>query len=204
MGSDLLLAVGRVPNSDSIGLEHTSIKTDERGYIKVDDHCGTGVAGVYALGDVNGEGAFTHTSVNDAEIVLDKLFGGSRSISQRIPIYGLFTDPPLGRVGMSEKEALKSGKKVLKATHPHSKISRAKEMSETKGFTKLLVDGDTDLIIGASILGVNGDEIINMFAAIMHSGIECRNYRKVVLVHPTISELMPWILDGIRDAQEQN
>ncbi|NHF58441.1 mercuric reductase [Flavobacteriaceae bacterium TP-CH-4] len=203
-GSDLLLAVGRIPNSDTIGLEHTSIETDERGYIQVDDFCSTGVEGVYALGDVNGEGAFTHTSVNDAEIVLDKLFGGTRTISQRIPIYGLFTDPPLGRVGMSEKEALKSGKKVLKSTHPHSKISRAKEMSETKGFTKLLVDGETDLILGASILGVNGDEIINMFAAIMHSGIECRNYREVVLVHPTISELMPWILDGIKEAQSQN
>ncbi|MBP2831528.1 FAD-dependent oxidoreductase [Aquimarina sp. U1-2] len=124
-GSDLLVAIGRLPNSDSIGLENTSIKSNSRGYIQVDDYCRTSVDGVVALGDVNGEGAFTHTSVNDAEIVLDHLFGGERAISKRIPIYGLFTDPPLGRVGMSEKEALATGKKVLKATYPLSKIGRA-------------------------------------------------------------------------------
>ncbi|WP_179343427.1 mercuric reductase [Winogradskyella ursingii] len=202
-GSDLLLAIGRVPNSDNLGLENTSLKTNERGYIQVDDYCRTGVNGVFALGDVNGEGAFTHTSVNDAEIVLDYLFGGERAISKRIPIYGLFTDPPLGRVGMSEKEALATGKKVLKATYDMSRISRAKEMGETKGFAKLLVDAETDLILGGSILGINGDEIINMFAAIMHSGIQCRNYRRVVLVHPTVSELMPWMLDGIKEAMEK-
>lgn len=203
-GSDLLIATGRVPNNDFIGLENTAIQTNGRGYIDVDDHCRTNVDGVFALGDVNGEGAFTHTSVNDAEIVLDFLFGGNRTISTRIPIYGLFTDPPLGRVGMSEKEALATGKKILKATYPLSKIGRAKEMAETKGFAKLLVDADTDLIVGGSILGINGDEIINMFAAIMHSGIECRNYRKVVLVHPTVSELMPWMLDGIKEAMGQD
>ena len=201
-GSDLLIAAGRLPNSDTLQLENTSITTNARGYIEVDDYCRTGVEGVFALGDVNGHGAFTHTSVNDAEIVLDHLFGGIRSISQRNPVYALFTDPPLGRVGMSEKEALASGKKVLKAVRPMAKISRAKEMGETKGFAKLLVDADTDLILGASILGVGGDEVINMFAAIMHSGIECRNYRRVVLVHPTVSELMPWILDGIKEARE--
>ncbi len=201
-GSHLLLAVGRIPNSSSIGLKHTHIKTDDKGYIQVDDYCRTDQAGVFALGDVNGEGAFTHTSVNDAEIVLDFLFEGSRSISQRIPIYSLFTDPPLGRVGMSEKEALKSCSNVLKATRPFSEIGRAKEMSETRGMAKLLVDGDTDMILGAAIFGINGDEVINMFAAIMHSGIACRNYRKVVLVHPTISELMPFILDGIKKAGE--
>lgn len=202
-GSHLLLAVGRIPNSNSIGLNHTNIKTDDKGYIQVDDYCRTGQDGVFALGDVNGEGAFTHTSVNDAEIVLDHLYEGSRSISQRIPIYSLFTDPPLGRVGMSEKEALKSCSNVLKATRPFSKIGRAKEMSETRGMAKFLVDGDTDMILGASIFGIHGDEVINMFAAIMHSGIACRNYRKVVLVHPTISELMPFILDGIQKAGEE-
>ncbi|MDO1501725.1 mercuric reductase [Winogradskyella maritima] len=201
-GSDLLIAIGRLPNSKTIGLENTAIKTNKRGYIQVDDYCRTGVDGVFALGDVNGEGAFTHTSVNDAEIVLDYLFDGERTISKRIPIYGLFTDPPLGRVGMSEKEALATGKKVLKATYPLSKIGRAKEMAETKGFAKLLVDAETDLIMGGSILGINGDEIINMFAAIMHSGIQCKNYRRVVLVHPTVSELMPWMLDGIKEAME--
>lgn len=203
-GTDLLIATGRIPNSDSLNLEVTEILTNKRGYIEVDDYCRTAVDGVFALGDVNGHGAFTHTSVNDAEIVLDHLFGGSRSISQRNMVYALFTDPPLGRVGMSEKEALASGRKILKATRPMSRISRAKEMGETKGFAKLLVDAETDLILGASILGVGGDEIINMFAAIMHSEIECRNYRRVVLVHPTVSELMPWILDGIKEAREED
>ncbi|MEN0004005.1 MAG: mercuric reductase [Bacteroidota bacterium] len=202
-GSDLLIAIGRVPNTAKLNLDAAGIAVNKRGYIEVDDYCRTGVEGVFALGDVNGQGAFTHTSVNDAEIVLDYLFGGDRKISDRIPIYGLFTDPPLGRVGLSEKEALAAGKKVLKATHPMAEISRAKEMGETKGFAKLLVDGETDLILGAAILGVGGDEIINMFAAIMHSQIPCRNYRKVVLVHPTVSELMPWILDGIKEAMGQ-
>ena len=199
-GSDLLIAAGRVPNSDTLNLEAAGIQTDKRGYIQVDDHCRTNVEGVFAVGDVNGQGAFTHTSVNDAEIVLDHLFGGKRVLSDRHTIYALFTDPPLGRVGMTEKQALAAGKKVLKATQPMAKISRAKEMGETKGFAKLLVDAETDLILGASILGAGGDEIINMFAAIMHSGIPCHEYRRVVLVHPTVSELMPWMLDGIRKA----
>ena len=201
-GDEVLVAAGRIPNSDTLALENTRIKTNSRGYIEVDKYCETAVQGVYAVGDVNGNGAFTHTAVNDAEIVLDKLFGGDRTLDTRNIVYGLFTDPPLGRVGMTEKEALKSGKKVLKATRPMRMISRAKEMGETKGFAKLLVDAETDLILGASILGIGGDEIINMFAAIMHSNIPCRNYRKVVLVHPTVSELMPWILDGIKEAKE--
>lgn len=204
IGDHLLIAAGRVPNSDTLALENTDIKTSERGYIEVDEYCETAVAGVYAVGDVNGHGGFTHTAVNDAEIVLDKLFGGDRTLGGRNTIYGLFTDPPLGRVGMTEKEALKSGKSVLKATRPMSKISRAKEMGETKGFAKLLVDADTDMILGASILGVGGDEIINMFATIMHSNIPCKHYRKVVLVHPTVSELMPWILDGIQEVKEKS
>lgn len=202
-GDQVLIAAGRVPNSDTLDLENTGIKTNARGYIEVDNYCETAVEGVYAVGDVNGHGGFTHTAVNDGEIVLDKLFGGDRTLDGRNMIYGLFTDPPLGRVGMTEKEAIKSGKKVLKATRPMSKISRAKEMGETKGFAKLLVDAETDLILGASILGVGGDEIINMFATIMHSNIPCKHYRKVVLVHPTVSELMPWILDGIQEVQEK-
>ena len=198
-GSHLLIAVGRRPNSTQLQLEKAGISANKKGFIEVDEFCQTNIEGVYALGDVNGHGAFTHTSVNDAEIVLDHKFGGSRSLNTRIPIYGLFTDPPLGRVGLSEKAALASGKRVLKATRPMSKISRAKEMGETQGFAKLLVDADTDLILGASILGPGGDEIINMFAAIMHSGIPCKNYREVVLVHPTVSELMPWVLDGLEE-----
>ena len=203
-GDQLLIAAGRIPNSDTLDLEKTSIKIDDRGYIDVNEYCETAENGVYALGDVNGHGGFTHTSVNDAEIVLDRLFGGDRKLSGRNLIYGLFTDPPLGRVGMTEKEALKSGKRVLKAVKPMAHISRAKEMGETKGFAKLLVDADTDLILGAAILGVGGDEIINMFATIMHSNIPCVYYRKVVLVHPTVSELMPWILDGIKEVKEKD
>ncbi len=204
VGDQLLVATGRVPNSDTLNLNNTDIRTTDRGYIEVDDYCETTEKGVYALGDVNGHGGFTHTAVNDAEIVLDKLFGGDRTLSGRNLIYGLFTDPPLGRVGMTEKEAIKSGKRVLKAVRPMSSISRAKEMGETRGFAKLLVDADTDLILGAAILGVGGDEIINMFATIMHSNIPCAYYRKVVLVHPTVSELMPWILDGIKEVREED
>ena len=197
VGSHLLVAVGRVPNSDLLGAEAAGIQLDERGFIEVDDFCRTSAEGVFALGDINGHGAFTHTSVNDAEIVLDRMRGGTRRLSDRIPIYALFIDPALGRVGMTEGEAVAKGHKVLKATRPMSKINRAKEMGETLGFAKLLVDGDTDRILGAAILGPGGDEIINMFAAYMYSGLPCKEYRKSVLVHPTISELMPWILDTL-------
>ena len=201
-GSHLLVAAGRRSNADTLNLDATSIATDGSGFIRVDDFCRTDAEGVFAVGDVNGHGAFTHTSVNDAEIVLDYLFGGPRRLSSRIPVYALFCDPPLGRVGMTEKEALASNRQVLKATRSMSRISRATEMSETHGFAKLLVDGDTDLILGASILGPGGDEIINMFATIMHSGIPCTHYRQAVLVHPTVSELMPWILDGIAEVRQ--
>ena len=154
---------------------------------------------------MNGKGAFTHTSVNDAEIVLDFLFGSAkRKISDRIPIYALFTDPPLGRVGMTEKEALSKGISILKAVRPMSRINRAKEMSETDGFAKVMVDAETDHILGVSILGPGGDEIINMFAAIMYSKIPCREYSRVVLVHPTVSELMPWMLNDLEKVDPEN
>ena len=201
-GSHILLATGRTPNSDTINLEASGLKVNNKGYLQVDDHCRTNVEGIFAVGDVNGYGAFTHTAVNDAEIVLDFLHGGTRKLSDRIPVYALFIDPPLGRVGMTEKEAISKGFNVLKATREMARISRAKEMGETKGFAKLLVDADTDLILGASILGSGGDEIINMFAAYMYSGLPCKNYRKSVLVHPTISELMPWVLDTLKPVSE--
>ncbi len=196
-GSHFLVAVGRVPNSDLLDPEAAGIKLDERGFIEVDDFCRTSAEGVFALGDINGHGAFTHTSVNDAEIVLDQMRGGTRKLSDRIPVYGLFIDPALGRVGMTEKEAVAKGHNVLKATRRMSQINRAKEMGETLGFAKLLVDGASDQILGAAILGPGGDEIINMFAAYMYSGLPCRSYRKSVLVHPTVSELMPWVLDTL-------
>jgi pyruvate/2-oxoglutarate dehydrogenase complex dihydrolipoamide dehydrogenase (E3) component len=197
-GSHLLIATGRKPAIDQLKLKSAGINTDTKGYIEVNNYCQTNVDNVYALGDVNGKGAFTHTSVNDAEIVIDHLFGGTRKISDRIPIYGLFTDPPMGKIGMSENEALRKGHKILKAKLPMKKISRAKEMGETKGFAKIIVDAETDLFLGITILGSGGDEIINMFAAIMYSRIPCHQYRKVVLVHPTVSELMPWALDELK------
>ena len=159
------------------------------------------VDGIFAAGDVNGRGTFTPTSVNDAEIVLDLMRSGTRKLSDRIPVYGVFIDPPLGRVGMTEKEALANGHRVMKATRPMSKISRAKELGETLGLAKLLVDGETDRILGAAILGPGGDEIVNMFAAYMYSGLRCSDYRKSVLVHPTVSELMPWILDTLQPVE---
>jgi len=197
-GSHVLFAIGRVSNSDTINVEAAGINADKRGYINVDDHCRTNVDGVFAVGDVNGHGAFTHTAVYDAEIVLDYHKGGPRKLSDRIPVYALFCDPPLGRVGLSEKEALDKGHKILKATREMSRISRAKEMGETQGFAKLLVDAESDLILGASIIGPGADEIINMFAAYMYGGLPCKNYRKSMLVHPTISELMPWVLDTLK------
>ena len=196
--SHVLVAIGRVPNSDTINIDAAGIKLNNRGFIHVDEHCQTNVEGVFAVGDVNGHGAFTHTAVYDAEIVLDYHKGGPRKLSDRIPVYALFCDPPLGRVGLTEKEALRQGHRVLKATREMARISRAKEMGETQGFAKLLVDAETDLILGASILGPGADEIINMFAAYMYGGLPCKNYRKSMLVHPTISELMPWVLDTLK------
>jgi len=196
-GSHLLVAVGRVPNSDRLNLDAAGIATDEHGFIAVDDRTMTSVDGVFALGDVNGRGAFTHTSVNDAEIALDAMRGGPRKLSDRIPIFAMFTDPPLARVGLTKREALERGHRVLEATRPMSRISRAKEMGETAGFVRLLVDADSDLILGATILGLHGDEVVNMFAAFMYSGRPCREYRRAVLLHPTVSELMPWILDDL-------
>ena len=196
-GSHFLVAVGRVPNSDRLNAKAAGIQLDERGFIQVDDFCRTTAEGVFAVGDINGHGAFTHTSVNDAEIVLDQTRGGDRKLSDRIPVYALFIDPALGRVGMTEEEAVAKGHNVLRATRPMSQIGRAKEMGETLGFAKLVVDGDTDRILGAAILGPGGDEIVNMLATFMYSGLPCKEYRKSVLVHPTISELIPWILDTL-------
>ena len=200
-GTHLLIAAGRKPNTANLNLDAAGIEANNKGFIPVDDHCRTSAEGVFAIGDVNGSGAFTHTSVHDTEVVLDYLYGGNRKLSSRIPIHGLFTDPPLGRVGMTEKEALAQGIRLLKATKPMSKINRAKEMAETNGFAKLLVDADTDMIVGATILGPGGDEIVNMFAAIMHSNVPCHQDRQLVLVHPTVSELMPWLLDGLQEVK---
>jgi len=197
-GSHLLLAVGRVPNSDRLNLEAAGVEVDERGYIRVNDVMQTSAPHIFAVGDINGEGAFTHTSVNDGEIMWDFLSGeADRTLSARIPTYALFTDPPLGRVGMSEKEARRSGRNVLMATRAMKNIARAKEKAETAGLVKILVDADTEEILGAAVLGVGGDEVVNMFTPFMYTGQSYKLFRRAVLTHPTVAELMPWILDDL-------
>ncbi|MCJ7716283.1 MAG: mercuric reductase [Anaerolineales bacterium] len=198
-GSHLLVAVGRVPNSDRLNLEAADVKIDERGYIQVNEVMQTSSSHIYAIGDINGEGAFTHTSVNDGEIFWDHYSGeDNRSLSQRIPTYAMFIDPPLGRVGMSEKEARNSGRKIWMTTMPMSRISRAREKDETAGLVKIMVDMETEEFVGATILGVGGDEVINLFTPFMYTGESYKLFRKAVLTHPTVSELMPWILDDLQ------
>ncbi|MCP4360952.1 MAG: mercuric reductase [Chloroflexi bacterium] len=198
-GTHLMLAVGRVPNSDRLNLEATDVEVSKRGYIRVNDVMQTNVPHIFAIGDINGEGAFTHTSVNDGEIFWDFYSGDDdRKLSERVSTYALFIDPPLGRVGMSEKEALASGRNVLMATRPMKQITRAKEKDETAGLIKILVDADTEQFLGATILGIGGDEIINMFTTFMYTKQSYKLFRKAVLTHPTVAELMPWILDDLK------
>ncbi|MCP5099731.1 MAG: mercuric reductase [Chloroflexi bacterium] len=198
-GTHLLLAVGRIPNSDRLNLEAAGVEISNRGFITVNDVMQTNVPHIFAVGDINGEGAFTHTSVNDGEIFWDFYTGDDdRKLSNRISTYAMFVDPPLGRVGMSEKEARDSGLNVLMATRPMKYISRAKEKDETAGLVKILVDADSEEFLGAAILGVGGDEIINMFTAFMVTKQSYKLFRKAVLTHPTVAELMPWILDDLK------
>jgi pyruvate/2-oxoglutarate dehydrogenase complex dihydrolipoamide dehydrogenase (E3) component len=198
-GSHLLLAMGRMPNSDRLNLAAAGVETDERGYIQVNEVMQTSVPHIFAVGDINGEGAFTHTAVNDGEIFWD-FYGGDedRILSERFATYALFIDPPLGRVGMSEKEARNSGRNVLMATRPMKRISRAQEKDETAGLVKVLVDADTEHFLGVAILGVGGDEVVNMFTPFMVTGQSYKLFRRAVLTHPTVAELMPWILDDLR------
>lgn len=198
-GSHVLLAVGRVPNSDRLNLEAAGVETNEHGYIKVNEVMQTNVPHIYAVGDINGEGAFTHTAVNDGEIFWDHFSGeDNRTLSMRVPTYAMFIDPPLGRVGMSEKEARSSGRKIWMATREMKHISRAREKDETAGLVKILVDMDSEDIVGAAILGIGGDEVINLFTPFMYTGASYKTFRKGVLTHPTVSELMPWILDDLQ------
>ncbi len=198
-GSHLLMAVGRVPNTNDLGLEKTQIQTDERGYIKVDDECRTTQEGVWALGDCNGRGAFTHTSYNDYEVVAANLFDNDpRRISDRIPAYALFIDPPLGRAGLNEAEARKSGRKVLAAKMPMERVGRAREAGETQGFMKVLVDADSKELLGASILGLNGDEIIHSILDVMYAKKPYTTIQRAMHIHPTVSELIPTLLGSLR------
>lgn len=197
-GTHLLVATGRQPNSDNIGLEHTDIETDDRGYIQTNDTLQTTTDGIWALGDVNGKGAFTHTAYNDFEIVAANLFDNdSRKVSDRILNYSLFTDPSLSHIGMYEDEARKSDKNILIGYREMSRIARAKERGETKGFIKILVDADTKRILGATILGVDGDEIIHSFLDIMYANKPYTVISRAVHTHPTITELIPTILQNL-------
>lgn len=194
-GSHVLLAVGRQPNTDDLGLENTGIETDARGYIQVDDHLQTAVPGTWAMGEVNGRGAFTHTSYNDFEIVAANLLDNDpRRVSDRILCYGLFIDPPLGRIGMTEAEVRAAGIKALVGKRPMTRVGRARERSETEGFIKILVAAETHKILGAALLGINGDEVVHCLLDIMYAGKPYTLIQRAVHVHPTVAELIPTVL----------
>ena len=198
-GSHLLLAVGRVPNTDDLGLDQTGIAMDARGYITVDDQLATRVTGVYALGDANGRGAFTHTSYNDYEIVAANLLDHDvRRLSDRITAYALYTDPPLARVGMTEHEARASGKKVLVGKMMMARVGRARERGETQGFMQVLVDADTRKILGASLLGIEADEAIHALLDVMYANAPYTVITRAMHIHPTVSELLPTLLSDLK------
>ncbi len=198
VGSHVLLAIGRLPNSDDLGLEAAGVETDERGYIIVDDTLRTSAANVWALGEVNGRGAFTHTSYNDYEIVAANLFDDDqRRVTDRIPCYGLFIDPPLGRVGMTEREARTATHNVLVGRRPMERVSRAKEFGETRGFIKVLVNGDDGAILGAAILGLHGDEVVHSLLDIMYARKPYTVIARAVHIHPTVTELIPTVLQNL-------
>ncbi len=198
-GSHLLLAVGRIPNTGDLGLKEAGIAADPRGFITVDDQCRTSAEGVWAMGDVNGKGAFTHTSWNDYEIVAANLFDSDpRKISDRISCYALFIDPPLGRVGMNEAEAKKSGRKLLAGKMFMTRVGRAREMGETQGFMKVLVDADTKELLGAAILGLNGDEIVHSLLDVMYAKKPYTTIQRAVHIHPTVTELVPTLLGTLK------
>ncbi len=197
-GTHLLFAMGRSPNTHDLGLENAGVTMNERGFIQVDDQLRTNVDGIWALGDCNGRGAFTHTAYNDFEIVAANLLDNDpRKVSDRISCYGLYTDPPLARIGMSETEALASGKRILKGFREMKRIARAKERGETTGFMKVMVDADTEEILGATIYGIDGDEIIHSLLDIMYAKNPYTVISRAVHIHPTVSELIPTMLQGL-------
>jgi pyruvate/2-oxoglutarate dehydrogenase complex dihydrolipoamide dehydrogenase (E3) component len=198
-GSHLLLATGRVPNTGDLGLDRAGVQTDARGYIVVDDELRTSVANIWALGDANGRGAFTHTSYNDYEIVAANLLdGGSRRVSDRIQTYALFIDPPLGRAGATEREVRASGRKALVATLPMTRVGRAFERSETQGFMKVLVDAQTEQILGAALLGIDGDEVVHSLLDLMYARAPYTLLRRAMHIHPTVTELIPTLLSRLK------
>jgi pyruvate/2-oxoglutarate dehydrogenase complex dihydrolipoamide dehydrogenase (E3) component len=198
-GSHLLLAIGRVPNTDDLGLDLAGVRTDARGYIEVDEGLQTSVPGIWAIGDVNGRGAFTHTSYNDYEIVAANLLDGEqRRVSDRIPTYALFIDPPLGRVGMTEREVRASGRRALTAKRMMSRVGRARERSETQGFMQVLADAETKKILGAALLGIEGDEAVHCILDVMAAGAPYTVLQRAMHIHPTVSELLPTLLGDLK------
>jgi pyruvate/2-oxoglutarate dehydrogenase complex dihydrolipoamide dehydrogenase (E3) component len=199
LGSHLLLAVGRVPNTDDLGLENAGVTVDQRGYVQVDDQLQTNVPGIYALGDCNGRGAFTHTSYNDYEIVAANLLDHDRRrVSDRITAYALYIDPPLGRAGMTEAEVRKSGRKILLGKRPMTRVGRAVEKGETQGFMKILVDAETKEILGASLLGVECDEVIHSILDVMYAKAPYTVIQRAMHIHPTVTELIPTMLGELK------
>jgi pyruvate/2-oxoglutarate dehydrogenase complex dihydrolipoamide dehydrogenase (E3) component len=198
-GTHVLLAVGRRPNTDDLGLDKAGVKTDAKGYIVVDDQCRTNVPGIWATGDVNGRGAFTHTSYNDFEIVAANLFDNDpRRISDRIPCYALFIDPPLGRAGMTEHEVRAKGIKALVATLPMTSVGRARERGETLGFMKVLVDATSKKVLGAGLLGLNCDEVVHCFIDVMAAGAPYTAIQRAMHIHPTVAEFLPTMLGDLK------
>jgi pyruvate/2-oxoglutarate dehydrogenase complex dihydrolipoamide dehydrogenase (E3) component len=195
VGTQVLLAVGRTPNTNDLGLDRAGVATDHRGYIVVDDQLQTNVPGIWALGDCNGRGAFTHTSYNDYEIVADNLFNADhRRVSDRIQAYALYIDPPLGRCGMTDAEIRKSERRALIAKYPMSQVSRAYEKAETQGFIKICVDAETKQILGAAILGVGGDEVIHVLLDVMYAKAPYSVIQRAMHIHPTVAEYLPVVL----------
>ncbi len=201
-GSHVLLAVGRRPNTDDLDLDKTGVAVDQRGYIVVDDELRTNVPGIWALGDCNGKGAFTHTSFNDAEIVAANLLDGDhRRVSDRIAAYALYIDPPLGRAGLTEAEVRRAGRSALVGKRPMSKVSRAVEKGETRGFMKVVVDSETRRILGAAILGTGGDEVIHSVLDVMYAKEPYTVIQRAMHIHPTVSELIPTMLGELHPLQ---
>ncbi|MGD0731926.1 MAG: FAD-containing oxidoreductase [Terracidiphilus sp.] len=198
VGTHVLLAVGRTPNTSDLGLDRAGVVTDHRGYIVVDDQLQTNVPGIWALGDCNGRGAFTHTSYNDYEIVADNLFNADhRRVSDRIQAYALYIDPPLGRCGMTDADVRKSGRTALAAKYPMSQVGRAYEKGETQGFMKVCVDVETKQILGAAILGVGGDEVVHALLDTMYAKAPYTVVQRAMHIHPTVSEFLPILLDKL-------
>lgn len=201
-GSHLLLALGRAPNTADLGLEAAGVAVDERGYVVVDDELRTNVPGIWAVGDCNGRGAFTHTSYNDYEIVADNLLAGrSRRVDDRLACYALFVDPPLARVGLTDAEVRRSGRRALTGRRPMTRVGRAVEKGETKGFMKVTVDADSERILGAAILGTGGDEAIHAILDTMSAGAPYTTLRDSVHIHPTVAELIPTVLGELEPLQ---